>query len=202
MTPTKLFASALRRAIGLSAAAIILAAAPVSGIAAITCSSAPLPVPATNDGVYLNLVTGATGSTGSAATGWDINLYKSGSALYFYWPATPANSAGGVSTASVYDALAAGATIGSGQTYILNAAGGGPPSMVNWQTTQTGKYLGVRFYNESVSQINYGWLQLDTSASDVGFPATINQYCYDDSGATILAGDSGTDDTIFKNGFD
>lgn len=157
-------------------------------MAAIVCSSAAVPVPANIDGVYLNLVTGATGTAGSGVAGWDINLYQTGaSALYFFWPTTPANSAGGASTATVYDALSAGAPIGSGQTYIVNSGGGGAAPFANWQTTQTGKYLGVRFYNESTSAINYAWLQLNTGASG-GFPATINQFCYDNTGATISAG--------------
>ena len=114
--------------------------------------------------------------------------YQTGaSALYFFWPTTPANSFGGASTATVYDALSSGATIGPAQTYIVNSGGGGPAPFANWQTTQTGKYLGVRFFNESTSAINYAWLQLNTGASG-GFPATINQFCYDNTGAAITAG--------------
>ena len=60
-------------------------------------------------------------------------------------------------------------------------------NFVNWQTTNTGKFLGVRFFNESTSAINYGWLQLDTGAAG-GFPATINSNCYDNTGAGITAG--------------
>lgn len=190
MTPTIRFASSIRRALGLSAGMLALAGAPVSGMAAIVCSSAPLSVPANIDGVYLNLVTGATGTSGSAVSGWDINLYQTASALYFFWPSTPANSAGGASTATVYDVLSAGAPIGPGQTYITNSGGGGPAPFVNWQTTQTGKYLGIRFRNESTAAINYAWLQMDTGASG-GFPATVNKYCYDNTGAAIAAGTMG-----------
>jgi uncharacterized repeat protein (TIGR01451 family) len=181
-------ARCVRRAIGLSAGALVLAAASSSSMAAIVCSSTPQAVPANIDGVYLNLVTGATGTSGSSTSGWDINLYMTGAnALYFFWPTAPANSAGGASTATVYDALTAGAPIGSGQTYIVNSGAGGTAPFVNWQTTQTGKYLGIRFFNESTGVINYAWLQLDTGASG-GFPAKINQYCYENAGGQILAG--------------
>jgi len=191
MKPTTHLASSIRRAIGLSAGALLLAGAPISGMAAINCSSSALSIPANVDGVYLNLATGATGTSGSGVGGWDINLYMTGaSALYFFWPSTPANSAGGVSTATIYDALSAGATIGPAQTYIVNSGGGGPAPFANWQTAQTGKYLGVRFYNESTSAINYAWAQMDTGASG-GFPATINKYCYNKAGAAITAGDTG-----------
>ena len=178
---------AVRGGLGL-VGAIALSCASTVSMAAVVCNNTPISVPANIDGVYLNLVTGATGNAGSGVTGWDINLYQTGaSALYFFWPSTPASSAGGASTATVYDALTAGAPIGPAQTYIVNSGGGGPAPYVNWQTAQTGKYLGVRFYNEATTTINYGWLQLDTGASG-GFPATINSYCYDNTGAQITAG--------------
>lgn len=188
MEKSAVLKTSVRRALGRSAGALALALASTSSMAAIVCSSTAISIPATVDGVYLNLVTGATGSSGSGVSGWDINLYQTGaSALYFFWPSTPANSAGGVSTATVYDALTTGAPIGPSQTYIVNSGGGGAAPFVNWQTASTGKYLGIRFRNESTSALNYAWLQLNTGASG-GFPATINQYCYDNTGAEIQAG--------------
>lgn len=188
MKRSAVLTNSIRRIVGLSAGALVLTVASTSSMAAIVCSSAAVPVPANIDGVYLNLVTGATGTAGSGVAGWDINLYQTGaSALYFFWPTTPASSFGGASTATVYDALSSGATIGPAQTYIVNSGSGGAAPFVNWQTTQTGKYLGVRFFNESTSAINYAWLQLNTGASG-GFPATINQFCYDNTGAAITAG--------------
>lgn len=188
MKHSALLAKSIRRAVGLSAGALVLTLASTSSMAAIVCTSPALSVPANIDGVYLNLVTGAQGTSGGAVAGWDINLYQTGaSALYFFWPSTPATSHGGVATGTVYDALTAGAPIGVAQTYIVSSGGGGPAPFVNWQTTQTGRYLGVRFWNEATSAINYGWIQLDTGAS-AGYPATINQYCYENTGADITAG--------------
>lgn len=188
MKHSALLAKSIRRAVGLSAGALVLTLASTSSMAAIVCTSPALSVPANIDGVYLNLVTGAQGTSGGAVAGWDINLYQTGaSALYFFWPSAPATSHGGVATGTVYDALTAGAPIGVGQTYIVSSGGGGPAPFVNWQTTQTGRYLGVRFWNEATSAINYGWIQLDTGAS-AGYPATINQYCYENTGVQITAG--------------
>ena len=188
MKRSAVLTNSIRRIVGLSAGALVLTVASTSSMAAIVCSSPALSVPANIDGVYMNLVTGATGTAGSGVAGWDINLYQTGaSALYFFWPTTPANSFGGASTATVYDALSSGATIGPAQTYIVNSGGGGAAPFANWQTTQTGKYLGVRFYNEATSAINYAWVQMNTGASG-GYPATINQICYDNTGAAITAG--------------
>lgn len=179
--------NSVRRTLGLSAGAVVLSLASSASMAAVVCSPAAVPVPANIDGVYLNLVTNATGTSGGGVAGWDINLYQTGaSALYFFWP-TPATSAGGVATGTVYDRLASGAPIGASQTYIQAAGGGGPAAYANWQVAGTGGFLGIRFNNEATSTLNYGWLQLDTGASG-GFPATINQYCYDNTGAQISAG--------------
>lgn len=179
--------NSVRKNLGLAAGALVMTFASASSMAAVLCSPAAVPVPANIDGVYLNLVTGATGTAGGGVAGWDINLYQTGaSALYFFWP-TPATSAGGVATGTVYDALSTSAPIGVGQTYIQSSGGGGAPPYANWQTAQTGKFLGVRFQNEATSALNYGWLQLNTGAAG-GFPATITQYCYDNTGAEITAG--------------
>ena len=155
--------------------------------AAVVCGPSAVAVPATLDGIYFNIVTGAGGPTGSGTPGWDINMYLTGGALYFFWPTAPANSAGGLAIGTVYQALSAGAVIDASATYAVASGGGGAANFVNWQTTNTGKYLGVRFYNESTSAINYGWLQLDTGPS-AGFPATINAYCYENNGGAITAG--------------
>ena len=171
-------------------AALAMASATLTSngaFAAVVCGPSAVPVPADINGVYFNIATGATGTSGGAVSGWDINLYQTGSALYFFWPSSPASSFGGVAVGGVYQALNAGAVIDASATYIVSSGGGGAAPYVNWQTTNTGKFLGVRFFNESTSSINYGWLQLDTGASG-GFPATINSYCFENNGGAITAG--------------
>lgn len=186
--------SSVRRGLGRAAGAIVLTVASSSSMAAILCSPAAVLIPENVDGVYLNLVTGAQGSSGAAVPNWDVNLYlgpaATPTALFFFWPTAPTDSFGGVATGTVYDALAAGAPIGSGQVYSVASGGGGAAPYANWHAGQTGRYLGVRFFNETTSSINFGWLQLNTGSggANPGYPATINQYCYDDTGAQISAG--------------
>ena len=188
MRVEKALTRSIRRRLALTAGAAVLSLASTASLATITCNATPISVPANIDGVYLNIVTGAQGTAGGSVAGWDINLYQTGaSALYFFWPSSPANSYGGVSTATVYDVLANGAPIGSGQTYIVNSGGGGPAPFANWQAGSTGQFLGVRFWNESTSAINYGWLQLNTTGP-TGFPATINEFCFQNDGTQITAG--------------
>ena len=181
-------AVSIRRAVAMPIGVLVLFAAPACGLAAIVCEAPALSVPPDIDGVHLDLVTGATST--NPILGWDINLYGTSTSLYFFWPQSPPDSSGGVATGGVYNALSAGQEIGPSQTYIRSSGGGGSAPYINWQTAQTGKYLGLRLFNETTSAINYGWLQLDSGANN-GFPATINEYCYDDAGAAIKAGDRG-----------
>lgn len=155
--------------------------------AAVVCGPAAISIPADIDGVYFNIATNGTGNAGGSVAGWDINLYLTGAALYFFWPTTPAGSYGGLSVGGVYSSLSAGAVIDGTGTYIVSSGSGGAAPYVNWQVASTGKFLGVKFYNEGTSAINYGWLQIDTGASG-GFPATINSYCFENNGGAITAG--------------
>lgn len=49
--------------------------------AAIICSTTPVSIPADLNGVYVNFVTGATGTSGTAIAGWDFSAYASGPTL-------------------------------------------------------------------------------------------------------------------------
>lgn len=174
------------------AASVVAAAACVSSpavFAEVICGpTANLPVPQNIDGFYLNLVTGANDSSGADVSGWDVNMYQTGAAaLYFFWPSTPAGNFGGVSVGSVYSALDAGVPVTPASTFSIASGSGGAANFVNWQTANTGKYLGVRFFNEATSSVNYGWIQLDTGAAG-GFPATLIQYCYQNDGTQIQTG--------------
>lgn len=175
------------------AALIAIAACVASPVAmaAIVCNSVttPLAIPNNIDGVYINLVTGATGTAGGATAGWDVNMYATGtpSGLYFFWPGAPANSFGGVAAGTVYSYLADGATIGPAQTYIVSSGGGGEPPFANYRVTQSGGNLGVRFFNEATAAINYGWIEMSTTATS-GFPASITGFCYENTGQAIVAG--------------
>ncbi len=58
----------------------------------------------------------------------------------------------------------------------------------------------MRFRDEISSSIVYGWLHLTTTAP-LGFPATIEGWCYEDSGASIVTPDP-RPDAIFADGFE
>ena len=181
------FVSSARTKAALVAIAACVAS-PVA-MAAVVCNTVttPFSIPATLDGAYINLVTGVVGTSGAATAGWDVNMYMTGGNLYFFWPGTPANSAGGTATGSVYNYVAPGTSIGPTSVFSVASGGGGDVNYVNIRATQTGGYLGVRFQNEATAAVNYGWLQMNTTAPS-GFPATITSYCYQNNGTAITAG--------------
>lgn len=82
---------------------------------------------------------------------------------------------GNVNLGSVYSQ-------GLGFLDIGNAAFTGPPS----------KYLLFSFTNTDTSQTNYGWIELTATATGFSstsqYSATLGDWAYDNSGATILAG--------------
>lgn len=146
-----------------------------------------LSLPNTFIGLYINVVSGAAGT--SAAAGWDFNAFTNGTNLIFDWNNAPAGSAGGVANASptgTFVGLAPGATVSAASLFATNtSATTGSPFL----TTQNG-YLGIRFRNEATGQVNYGYLRLTTTASS-GFPATILCARYENTGAAITVATCG-----------
>lgn len=171
-----------RNALLIEAAALCLCAMPAMA-AVVDGPATNVNVPATIDGVYLNLITGANGTTAASAPGWDLNPFLGGGVLRFFWPSSPANSFGAVSAATggPYLVLAPGATVSSASTFsVVTTAGTAGTAFIS----AGNNYLGFRFFNETTSAINYGYARVQTGASG-GFPATIVCYRYEDTGAPI-----------------
>jgi hypothetical protein len=116
----------------------------------------------------------------------DINLYAlDPGGLYVYWygdqvPPEADGLTGGVLDDGGLDfaVLHAGDTVGPS-----SAVSAGSIPLTNWQGGADG-YVGVVFWNEVTSQINYGYLHLTTQSPD-GFPAEALDWAYDSSGAAI-----------------
>ena len=92
-----------------------------------TYQNTVLAVPATTSGIYINLQTGASGTSGASVAGYDFNPYLAyyGTQLGFYWGATATRGAGvGASTTTgPYLDLAAGTTIGPNSTFTAAILG-------------------------------------------------------------------------------
>lgn len=172
--------------LGMCAAALAgMAAAPAANAVVVTTfATTSVAIPANVDGVYLNFLTGATGS--AAFAGWDFNPYLQNAVFTLFWNNTAPSVSGGVATAvtgGAYTSLAAGATVSVDSIFSASSGGGGPAATINFQTAGT-HVLGMRFYNEATSAINYGYVTIDNGPS-AGFPATITGWVYENSGAAI-----------------
>ena len=178
--------------LGMCAAALAGTAATVQDAnATVVIFNTNIAIPANTAGVYLNLLTGATGT--SAFAGWDFNPYlaNNGAQLGFYWAPTPAGSASSVSATTTGPALslAVGAVVSSASTFAAAITGQTTGSPFLQAGTHT---MGFRFFNETlgsggtpgVGGINYGYLTM-TNTAGTGFPATITGWRFENSGAAI-----------------
>lgn len=166
-----------------TAAALMLAG---NAQAAIVTFSTPISVPATFDGIYINLANGATGldTAGSPIpAGWDINPYLINGVFTFFWNNSAPSVSGGVATGTVYTDLAPGSVVSSASAFTAASGGGGAGSTIAFQSTGT-HTLGFRFFNEGTSAINYGYMRIQNTGS-TGFPATILGWSFQNDGSSI-----------------
>ena len=166
-------------------------------------------IPATFDGLYLNVETGAW-STSMAApvAGWDINPFYGGRAFANSPDFQPVRS--GTTSSSAILNLAAGATVGSGSvfsTFVQGATGETPgaPGYGGSQmltgsggnfTASTEGYLGFR-----LNGTNYGSMRVVLTNNTSG--AYIKDWAYDTSGASVVVGaiKQVGQDVIMSSGF-
>ena len=185
----KSLTSSMAGRFGVCAVALVASAAQMSDANAVvvtTFADTSVPIPANVDGLYLNFLNGASGSSSAAAAGWDINAYLTAGVFTLFWPGTPAASSGGVASAvsgGTYTDLPVGSVISSSSIFSASSGGGGPGATINFQTAGT-HILGFRFFNEGTSAVNYGYMTIENGPS-AGFPATVTGWVYENSGAAI-----------------
>ncbi len=176
-----LMTSKLHQALFVGAAAVFMAASAQASVVIVTPAT-PISITNSIDGIYFNVVTGASGASGAAVPGWDINPYNNNAGLTFYGAASPSGilvgSIGVPPTTSIALVLSAGDTVGPAGTYN------------QFQTTAPGfqtagdRYVGFRFQNEATGTANYAWMLL-RSGDAAGFPAAIVSYGYENTGLAI-----------------
>ena len=173
----------LKTSLSTQLAAYAVGAVAVTGVAATTSNAAvifvdppDIAVPQNSTGIYIDLATGITSTTGSF-TGYDVNFYGS-TTLTFFKPST--TSFIGATTTTAPLALPTGTPITAASIYTTSSAS------TNFQVTGT-EILGVRFNNTTTGATNYGWIELSTTAT-TGYPAAITRYAFENTGLGILAG--------------
>jgi len=168
----------------LSAVAGLMAVAVPAHAVIVYSGPVNINIPANIDGVYLNLVTGASGAT--APAGWDINPYSAGTALapgFHLWGATTTtwlNSASLITNAAGY-ILAPGTSIGPGTNFYRPGGGTDVGTAV---TLNAPNLFGVQFTNEGGPSVHFAWVEITFGASVTS--RAITGWAYESSPLTAI----------------
>ena len=171
---------------------LVAAAAATAGIAAaaqaaIVYQSVSINIPDNIDGLYINVVTGATGTAGGSTAGWDINPYSAAAGQFNLWGPTANTyfSSNGTGTGSFN--LAAGTVIGGADTLFFRP-GGGTNLAPQFNLNSNQNLIGFRFVNEANgNQVHFGWARIQFGAN--AGTRTITEIAYENvAGQSIQAG--------------
>ena len=178
----------LQRHLALASVAVFAAGASCGTADAgwVTWENCNLVIPATIDGLYINVETRVTGSAGSVVGGWDINPYgasflnwssATGTGMLRY-PGVTSGPAGNLALGTTVDSSGS-YTSASGSVVVGSAPG-------NWQLDAT-NYFGFRFL-ASDNQTHYGWGAMQVGSAIT--TRTITAIGWEDqAGVAILVGD-------------
>lgn len=176
--------SFLRGALAVAALAAIISAPAQAQI--VYSGPVNISIPNNIDGIYMNLVTGATGTSGGAVAGWDINPYSAVPGGFHLWGATTTtwlNTSGVIGDAAGY-VLAPNTPIGTGTNFFRP---GGGTNLATAVTLNAPNLFGVQFTNEPGGTNHFGWIEI-TFGADAGTRA-ITGWAFDATpNMTIAAG--------------
>ena len=153
-----------------------------------------LPIPVSQNGLWINLETGATSTTSVAPAGWDFNFYTNG------------GYTSGVASGGPTVVLYTGSSNGSGFMRYPGAISGTPPALpigavvaaygsFGAGTAQFGtpegmwrlnasNYIGLRF-KPADGLVHYGWARVDVGATSA--QRTLVEYAYESLPDTCIA---------------
>lgn len=144
-------------------------------------------------GVFLNVLTGQSGTSFAGVPGADVNLFGFGSSLTVSGPVvngqqSPTGGFARLNSSNNIANLANGAWIGNlpdmfWQTINASVSTAGPsgsPFFLN----STNNFAGFRFLNEETNEVHYGWLRLSIGSTLA--TRSIIEYAYEDVGGTSI----------------
>ena len=198
-SPRATLASRLARQLATTAA---IAASPLviaeSASAQIVYRTYNLAIPATFDGLYVNVETGVTGPNGGATPGWDLNPYGTATnAISMFWSGTAGGPSAGVrlnlasgANGSTCSRLPADFSIGAQLTGGASGASFGSGA-VTFATTTPGFWsynaaniFGFRFTGAD-GQLRYGWARIQVGANAA--TRTLVDIAYESTPLTAIA---------------
>jgi MYXO-CTERM domain-containing protein len=145
-------------------------------------ADANLSIPNTIDGLYINVETRVTGSSGGATPGWDLNPYSATALTFFNATGSGIFRLPGATTPS---SVQLGTVIGSAGSF-----GGGSASTssaVGAWSLNASNYFGFRF-RASDGGTKYGWGRFVIGAALNGSDRVIAELAYESNGGSIEVG--------------
>ena len=156
--------------------------------------SIDLAIPWTDDGIYLNLVTGVSDPDPTKVPGWDVQIHDRFSLAFNAPGPVPSGLGSRVDGAAGVNNLA-GLEMGPAVFPLrdgLATEAGARAILLNSDLN----YVGISFRNESTDTQHFGWIRLllgDRYGGSNGEPRTIVEYAYDSTADTpITIPDGGT----------
>ncbi len=157
-----------------AAAAVVATGVAAAANAAVVYQSVSINIPDNIDGVYLNVVTLASGTASFA--GYDVNPYTAGAGAFNLWGPT-ANT--WFASGGNYN-LAPNTVIGGADALFTRP--GGVSVAANFNLNSNQNLLGFRFVNEAnANQVHFGWMR-------IAFGATYGQRTITEIGYESAAG--------------
>lgn len=168
---------------------VAVAAAGVAGVAAVNSADAAIvhsglvniAIPDNIDGVYLNVVTGASGAV--APAGYDLNPYSAAAGQFNLWGAST-NTWFSTGTATGPFKLAPNTPI-SGAAAAFYRPGGATNVGLEMTLNSSDNLLGFRFANEANGgQFHFGWVRISFGAT--AGARSIVEYAYENVAETAI----------------
>jgi hypothetical protein len=186
-----------RSALLVQASALCLCALPAMA-ALVDSGPVSIAIPDDADGLYLNVVTGASGGAGGGVAGWDVNPYSAtpGTSFNLWGPTTTTWFNPQAVVGGNYN-LPGGTVIqGAAAAFFRPGSGTNVGTQVTLNSDQN--FLGFRFANEAnAGAIHFGYIQVQFGAT--ASTRTIVRYVYDnvaDTAVTVPAGVVNTAPTL------
>jgi len=140
-------------------------------------------IPASGEGLFLDINTGSFGSSRDAIAGWDLNIYGVGTMLMAGQGGFAFMSERG-SSESLIDNLDFREAIGSQASFQSGPLGIETAGSAAFHFNSSQNLIGFRFSDGATGGYNYGWMRLQLAGEDFGQPKAIFEYLWESTPGT------------------
>lgn len=157
-----------------------------AAVVVVNLTAAPVNIPFNIDGLYINVVSGATGSTGATTAGWDINAYfagTGGATPSFNLFSTALSGSSYVGSLANATPLTVGTTVGAASTFATVGVLGTGAAAAGIQ------YFGFRFLNgdAATGTTHYGYAAFNRTLPVAANSVRLLGYAFESTPLTSIA---------------